>query len=246
MKTKPSQAKEAFRLNINKSGELVNCLVTGYDPFENQSFNPSQAIVNTSPESFILSGEKVKVSLNRLVLPVCGERAWPILEPVLDEMAASKKPCVIVMFGLAAMRQTVNLERFALNIMDGDRKDNCGHVYNGQIIELNGPQAARTKAPIEEAMAYLKQKGLPAEISNFCGTYVCNEVYFKLLRYFEKSRVKSSISFVHLPLPKVYGKALEQKGTKKTVHLAHGKKNQLEAMQLVLNNLVDFYCRAIL
>ena len=61
MKTKPSQAKEDFRLNINKSGELVNWLVSGYDPFENQLFTSDAAIVNTTPESFSWFMRKVRM-----------------------------------------------------------------------------------------------------------------------------------------------------------------------------------------
>ncbi len=246
MKVSRSQANKDFRLNINKSLVPINCLVTGFDPFEDQPFNPSEAIVNMMPDSLMLSDTKVRINLNGLVMPTCGEKAWPILKAVLDDMTANKKPCLIVMLGLAASRNNVNLERFALNIRDGDRKDNYGHIYNGQIIEAKAPQAIRTDAPVEKALLCLKQKGLPAAISNFCNTYVCNEIYFRALRYFEKSRIKNCVGFVHLPLPKTYGKVLAKNGTKKTLHLAHGKKKQLEAMQLVLTTLVEFYSEILL
>ena len=246
MKSTSPQAKQDFRLNNNKSTERLNCLVTGFDPFEDNPFNPSEAIVNTLPASIILPGSKMPVSLNGLVLPVCGEKAWPILKDVLNDMTANKKPCVIVMLGLAATRKNINLERFALNILDGDRKDNYGHVYSGQIIEAAAPQAMKTNAPIEGALAYLKQKGLPAEISNFCNTYVCNEIYYLVLRYFEKSRIKNSVSFVHLPPLKIYGKMIAEKGNKKTLPLAYGKTKQLEAMRLVVTSLVQYYSEALL
>ncbi len=246
MKTDRSQVKQDFRLNINKSTGLLNCLVTGYDPFEDQPFNPSEELVNNMPDSFSLSKNNVRINLSGLVLPTCGEMAWPILEPVLDEMTTNKKPCLILMLGLAALRKNITLERFALNILDGERKDNYGHVYSGQIIEAGAPQAIKTNAPIEEALAYLRKKGLPADISNFCGTYVCNEIYFQVLRYFEKTRIKNCISFVHLPLPKAYGQVLAQKGTKKTIQLARGKKKQLEAMQLILINLLEFYAKTLI
>jgi pyroglutamyl-peptidase len=246
MKIAQSQVKQEFRLNNNKSSGLLNCLVTGFDPFENQPFNPSEELVNNCPESVFLSGTNVRINLSSIVLPTCGEKAWTILEPILDEMRVNKKPCLIVMFGLAALRPNISLERFALNIRDGERKDNYGHVYNGQVIHGGAPEAMRTNAPIQEAVVYLGKKGLPADISNFCGTYVCNEIYYRVLSYFEKVRVKNCVNFVHLPLPKSYGKVLTEKGKKNTRELAHGKKKQLEAMQLVLTNLVEFYAEALL
>jgi pyroglutamyl-peptidase len=246
MKIAQSQVKQEFRLNNNKSSGLLNCLITGFDPFENQPFNPSEELVNNCSDSVFLSGKNVRINLSRLVLPTCGKKAWLILKPILDEMRANKKPCLVVMFGLAALRQNISLERFALNIKDGEKKDNYGHVYNGQVIDNDAPEAMKTNAPIREAVVYLRKKGLPADISNFCGTYVCNEIYYQVLRYFEKARIKNCVSFVHLPLPKSYGKVLVEKGKKNTQELAHGKKKQLEAMQLVLTNLVEFYADALL
>src|SRR6202021_3451463 len=162
MKIAQSQVKQEFRLNNNKSSGLLNCLVTGFDPFENQPFNPSEELVNNCSDSVFLSGKNVRINLSRLVLPTCGEKAWPIMEPILDEMRANKKPCLIVMFGLAALRQNISLERFALNIKDGEKKDNYGHFYNGQVIDSGAPEAMKTNAPIQEAIVYLRKKGLPA------------------------------------------------------------------------------------
>jgi len=246
MKINRSQAKKAIRLNINKSLASINCLVTGYDAFEHHTYNPSELIVNACPDEVMLSDAKTRVSLQRLVMPVCGERAWPKLKKLLNRMSMNKKPCLIIMFGLAAVRTNVELERFALNIRDGNRKDNYGHVYHGEVVQAHAPDAIRTKAPIEKAIVYLKGKGFPAQISNFANTYVCNEVYFQALNYFEKSRTKHCLSFVHLPLPNTYGKTLQEHGSKKTLHFAKGKKNQLEAMRLILLALVEFYSEYLL
>ena len=246
MNIKRSQANKSVRLNINKSLASINCLVTGYDAFEHHKYNPSELIVNACPNEVLLPDAKTRVSLQRLVMPVCGEKAWPKLKKLLDSMSKNKRPCLIIMFGLAAVRTNVELERFALNIRDGNRKDNYGHVYHGEVIQAHAPDAIRTRAPIEKAITHLKGNGFPAQISNFANTYVCNEVYFQALSYFEKSRRKYCVSFVHLPLLESYGTALRKNGSKKTLHYAKGKRNQLEAMRQILLALVGFYSEHLL
>ena len=215
-----SQAKPTNQLRVNKSSAPLNCLVTGYDPFEKEPFNPSEAIAENVPNFVTLPSSKIKVPVQGLVLPVCGKTAWPLMKSALKTMIASGKPCVVIMLGLASARKNISLERFALNIRDGHRKDNGGYLYNGQIIDRRAPEALRTKAPIEEVLKYLKRKGMPAEISNFCGAFVCNEIYFLAMDYLRKSRLPHLITFIHLPLPANYGKVIKEKGSKKISSLA--------------------------
>ncbi len=236
-----SQAKQDNQLRVNKSLAPINCLVTGYDPFEDEAFNPSELIAQDMPAFVTLPATKTKIPLRSFVLPVCGKKAWPLMKSALDALKADGKPCVIVMMGLASMRKNICLERFALNIRDGNRKDNGGHLYSGQIIDTKAPEALRTNAPIEAVLKRLKTKGLPAEISNFCGAFVCNEIYFLAIDYLKKSRLPHLITFIHLPLPSNYGKILKQKGSKKLFPLSKGKKNQLAAMRSAVLTVVEFY-----
>jgi pyrrolidone-carboxylate peptidase len=140
----------------------------------------------------------------------------------------------------------IALERFALNIRDYRIKDNSGSMITGQKIHTNAPEAIRTKAPIEETLKYLHSQKFPAEISNFCGTFICNEIYFRALHYINKSKLPHLVSFVHVPLPRNYNKIIVRDGSKKLLPLAKKKDNQLAAMSKVVRAIVVFNCQFLL
>jgi pyroglutamyl-peptidase len=234
MNNSRSQVKQYKRLKVDKLSAPVYCLITGFDAFEDHPFNPSEVIAQSMPAWLTLPARKI--SVQNLVLPTSGKKAWAIMRSALKTITTTGKPCVIIMLGLAGKRKNICLERFALNIRDGQRKDNAGHIYSGQTIDSSAPQALRTNALLEEALKYLGRHHIPAEISNFCGTFVCNEIYFHTLHYFEKSRLPHLISFVHLPLPSSYGKIANLKG----------KKNQLAAMHRAVTLLAQFNCQFLI
>jgi len=236
MNTSRSQVKQYKHLKVDKLSTPVHCLITGFDAFEDHPFNPSEVIAQSMPAWLTLPARKTEVSMQNLVLPTNGKKAWTIMKSALRTVTAGRKPCVIIMLGLSGRAKKICLERFALNIRDGQTKDNAGHNYSGQTIDSNAPQALRTNAPLEGALKYLDRQRIPAEISNFCGTFVCNEIYFRTLHYFRKSRLPHLITFIHLPLPSSYGKALNKKG----------KNNQLSAMRSAAMALAQFNCQFLI
>jgi pyroglutamyl-peptidase len=241
-----SQVKQYKPLKVDKLSTPVHCLITGFDAFEDHPFNPSEVIAQSMPAWLTLPANKIEVPVQKIVLPTSGQKSWTIMKSALRTITAARKPCVIIMLGLSGRAKNICLERFALNIRDGQTKDNAGDVYSGQTIDNGAPQALRTNTPLEEALKYLNRQQLPAEISNFCGTFVCNEIYFRTLHYFGKSRLPHLITFVHLPLPSSYGKALAEKGSKKILPLSKGKKNQLSAMRLAITALAQFNCQFLI
>ena len=98
---------------------------------------------------------------------------------------------------------------------------------------------------VEKLLKHLHSQGYSAVISNYCETFVCNEIYFRILFYFCNSKVPTLVSFVHLPLPKSYGKALKENGSKKTIHLANNKSNQMAAMQAVVQSIIKYNCQSL-
>jgi pyroglutamyl-peptidase len=230
MKRAQPQAKQAKQLKVSKSSTPLSCLITGFDAFEAHPFNPSEVVVRSIPEKLLLGHRKTIIPIQRTVLPTIGNKAWTLMRSALRKIDATNKPCVIIMLGLASKRKEITLERFSLNIRDALIKDNAGHSYSGQTIDKKAPAALRTNAPLEKIRKYLKSKRINVEISNFCGSFVCNEIYFRTLNQFKKSRMPHLIMFIHLPLPSARRK----------------KSSQLSRMRSAIIKAAEFSCTLVL
>ena len=66
-------------------------------------------------------------------------------------------------------------ERIAINVNDGE-PDNSGNVPVDEAIEELGPDGYMSTLPIRKMVNRLTEAGLPAEVSNTAGTYLCNNV----------------------------------------------------------------------
>jgi pyroglutamyl-peptidase len=244
MSIAPSQVKpsgQKFRSAVNGKRRELYCLITGFDAFAGDQFNPSQAIVESLPESLDLPGQDAVIQLAGLVLPTCGNKAWKKLKKSLEKLPRNSQS-VVILTGLAAIRPNISIERFALNIRDYRIKDNAGHMINGKDIDRNGPDALRTQINLEGVIKQVRRKGLTADISNYCGTFICNEIYYQGLRFQKERQLPHALLFVHVPLPAQYGKRLRQKGTAQALKRSSGKANQLLAMQEAVIEIARYLC----
>jgi pyroglutamyl-peptidase len=239
MKTRQPQAKKSKELNASKPSRGLSCLIAGFDPFGDHSANPSGSVAHLMSEQFVIKGKRIAIT--SVVLPSQGQKAWLLLKEVVAKLPAKDKR-VIILLGLAGDRKVISIERFALNIRDYRIKDNDGNMFVGEKIFKNAPAATRTKAPIEAALNRLDKHGLPAAISNYAGTFVCNETYFRALHYLQNSKPPCLVSFIHLPLPRAYGMTLKKMGGKKYKHLAGSKEKQLIAMSKAIKIIAQSYC----
>ena len=110
---------------------------------------------------------------------------------------------LVLCLGVAAAREQICLERFALNLDDELSPDNAKQVRNGRRIVRGAPLAYETTLPIMRMLAALKKRGIPARISNHAGTYVCNHVFFAARHEIEKTHKKIPCGLIHMPLPGV-------------------------------------------
>jgi len=245
MKLLESQAKPSAALHNRALERLTrcHCIITGFDKFGTAKFNPSQEIVQTLPEQLRLKNFKVSVPLHSLVLPTCGEAAWHGLHKLILEMPPNAI-LALVLTG-ASPRTVISLERFALNIRDYRIKDNFGHAFNGEKIDDEGPEALRTQVPIEAFLKRLKRKSLPCEISNYTGSFVCNEIYYQAMHYGRKMTADHQALFIHLPMPAKIGKALRQSPYASINSRAYGRANQLDVMRDAVLDVASLLCEDI-
>jgi len=153
---------------------VTRVLVTGFEPFGDNAVNPTQAIAE---------------ELGGVVLPVSYARAAGELRRAIDEA----DPDIVLCFGLAEKRNAISIERFAHNMDEASTTDNEAASGSGAEIEPGAPLALASTLPVDEIVALLDGAGIPAEVSRDAGGYLCNHVFYVLLRSGRRG------GFIHVP-----------------------------------------------
>ena len=167
----------------------MRILITAFDAFGGEDTNVSQEILRALPD-FVGGTELVKE-----VLPtVFGEASRRAAETALR-----CRPDAILCLGQAAGRDAVTPERAAINIMDAERPDNAGNCPCDEPIDPEGPAAYFSTLPIREMVRLMRERGIPAKISNTAGTFVCNSLMYGMLRFTSQHCPSVPCGFVHLP-----------------------------------------------
>jgi pyroglutamyl-peptidase len=168
----------------------VSSLLTGFAPFAGAEVNPSWIAAGAVAQGWT-SPEQLHIA----VLPVEFGAAAVRMDELIDE----HKPDTVVAVGLAAGRDRVSLERVAINVDDARIPDNAGHAPIDRPIIEDGPAAYFSTLPIKAAVAAVQAAGIPAQVSQSAGTFVCNHVFY-LLMHAAQSRGGIRAGFVHVPL----------------------------------------------
>ena len=168
----------------------MRMLVTGFEPFGDSPVNPSQRLIEA-----LAAKSPQGVELETAVLPVSYERSADALRGAVR----AAEPDVVVCFGQADGRTGISIERFAHNVDSAEPVDNDG-VSSGAEIDADGPAAYHSTLPVAEIVAALRADGIPADESRDAGGFLCNHVFYVLMRVLEQERPHAAGGFVHVPL----------------------------------------------
>jgi pyroglutamyl-peptidase len=169
---------------------MTRVLVTGFEPFDGGTVNPSQRLVEA-----LAAEPPPGVELATAVLPVAYARS----ADALCAAVRAAEPDFVVCFGQADGRTGISVERFAHNLDSAEPVDNDG-LSSGAEIDQAGPVAYRSTLPVAEIVAALRAEGIPAAESRDAGGFLCNHVFYVLMRLLEQERLEARGGFVHLPL----------------------------------------------
>jgi pyroglutamyl-peptidase len=171
---------------------LPTVLLTGFDPFGDESINPSWLAAERLHGAVIAGHRIVGVQL-----PTSFARAPRILRAAIRKHA----PALILCIGQAGGRAQISLERIAVNIEDARIADNDGAQPIDIPIVRSGPAAYFTTLPIKSMLAALRTANIPIEISQTAGTFVCNHVFYALMRALAAKPAHSRPrgGFIHIP-----------------------------------------------
>ncbi|HEY0506164.1 MAG TPA: pyroglutamyl-peptidase I [Lysobacter sp.] len=168
---------------------LPHVLVTGFAPFGGENTNPSWEAAQ-SLEGEIVAGHRIVARC----LPVEFGASLRALRQAIAELA----PALVICVGQAGGRAQISLERVAINVDDARIPDNAGAQPVDEPIAHDGPAAYFTDLPIKAMLAALRNAGVPAEVSQTAGTYVCNHVFYGLMHELQAHPGVRG-GFVHIP-----------------------------------------------
>ena len=176
-------------------------LIAGFMPFGGERTNPSWEIVKTLPE--ILAGHRVE----KLRVPTEFGKAIAVTTKAIDKL----KPSIVLCFGQAGGRTRISVERIAINVDDARIADNAGNQMIDQTIRTDGPAAYFCTVPIKAMVAAMTKAGVPAEISNTAGTFVCNHLIYGVLHHITTTKSTMRAGFIHVPY--LESQVLDKPGT---------------------------------
>ena len=173
----------------------MKILVTGFEPFNGGTINPSEQIVKELQAP-------IGVTLIKEVLPVTFSDSTKCIQ----ELLAEHKPDVVLSLGQAGNRPEICVERVAINLDNvrssngkTERPDNAGAAPVDEKIADDGENAYFTTLPVWEMVEAIQEAGVSGAASYSAGTYVCNHVMYTLLYEAKKNYPQMKAGFVHVP-----------------------------------------------
>jgi pyroglutamyl-peptidase len=170
--------------------KMRTVLVTGFEPFDGAEINPSLEIARNLHGS-VIAGHTVVGAL----LPCVFGAAIPELQRLLRV----HRPALVICVGQAGGRAAITPERVALNVDDARIPDNAGAQPVDRPVVRGGPAAYFSTLPVKAIVAALRAAGLPSEVSQTAGTFVCNHVFYGLMHAL-RTRKDVRGGFIHVPL----------------------------------------------
>ncbi|BCW70446.1 pyroglutamyl-peptidase I [Arthrobacter sp. NicSoilB8] len=165
-------------------------LLTGFEPFDGETENPSWAAARSA--AGLLQSEGLDV--RAVELPCVFGASAAVLEEALERL----RPELVLCAGQAGGRARISLERVAINCDDARIPDNAGNRPVDEPVVRGGPAAYFSSLPVKAALAALTAERIPAEVSQSAGTYVCNHVFYALMHAL-RLRPGTRGGFVHVP-----------------------------------------------
>ncbi|MBO4392088.1 MAG: pyroglutamyl-peptidase I [Clostridia bacterium] len=166
----------------------MRILLTGFEPFGGEEVNPSwQAVLKAA--------KKIDFAeISTVCLPVEYYRSVDAAIKAVNDFC----PDAVLLTGQAGGRTCVSFENAAVNIADSDTGDNAGrtlHTVNCQ----GGPDRLFSTLPVKEMVDAVNKSGFPAYISQNAGRFVCNHVFYGVLKYVSENKSDIKVGFAHVP-----------------------------------------------
>ena len=169
---------------------MPTLLLTGFEPFDGGTVNPSGEVARR------LDGSRIDdATVIGRVLPVSFER----LPALVGALIAETAPDAVLGMGLAAAEPMIRLEQFAINRAHSERADNDGLAPRDRPLDAGGPAARVATLGLAPLVERLRAAGIPTRLSFHAGTHCCNLWLYHALAAVERLGRRVPCAFIHLP-----------------------------------------------
>ena len=166
---------------------MKKLLITGFDPFGGENINPSWEAAKELPDHI---GDW---QITKMEIPtVFGAAADQVIAA-----AEGLQPNAILCIGQAGGRAAVTPEVVAINLQEARIPDNRGNQPMNTPVVKGGPAAYFATVPVREMVQTILAASIPAALSYSAGTFVCNDVLYRLLHHFDGTATQAG--FIHVP-----------------------------------------------
>ena len=181
---------------------MMRVLLTGFEPFGDNTVNVSSKILDAIDAELILrdpwaslrgySQQPNEVKFTKLILPVDESGSLMVSELIMQ----GNQWDAIVHTGLCETCDTIKFETTAKNLLHMRMPDNDGRQVVNQVI---GDRNLMCSKSVINAIKYPMVANV--EISNDAGTYLCNETYYRTLESLARTNRLTAIPtcFIHFP-----------------------------------------------
>ena len=167
----------------------MKILVTGFDPFGGEKINAAYEAVKLLPVN-IAEADIIKAEIPT-VFGKCAE--------ILEQAIIKHQPDAVLCVGQAGGRADISMEKVAINLAEASIPDNEQQQPAGEVIIEDGPAAYFSTLPLKAMVKSIREHGIPASISYTAGTFVCNDVMYRLMYMIERKYPKIRGGFIHVP-----------------------------------------------
>ena len=166
----------------------MKILLTGFEPFGGESLNAAWEAVR-----------QVRAPAGTELRKLCLPTVFGVSGDLLCAALAKERPALVFCVGQAAGRPAITPERIAVNRMDARIPDNAGVQPREQPVIPGAPARYETRLPAEALAGAIRASGVPAEVSDSAGSFVCNQLFYRLLYEMERSYPAMRGGFLHVP-----------------------------------------------
>lgn len=174
----------------------LTALVTGFEPFGGASLNPSWEAVRLLPSRLSLGEGTGAPTLDLWThrLPVTFDGAAAQVRDLIDSHA----PDIVIHVGLNDRAPAIMLETRAVNEQTARIPDNAGRQPHQRPVLAGGAPELRSSWSAPVLAGRLQAAGLPVQVSDDAGRYVCNTTLYTALATLNPEQVRPT-GFVHVP-----------------------------------------------
>ena len=177
---------------------MPEVLLTGFGPYGVTPTNPAQLTAEA------LDGGSIAGAT--VVSRIVPNTYFGSIEAA-QQAIADIGPELVIMLGEYPGRSMLTVERLAQNINDCGRyglADGNGTVLVGEPTDPDGPVAYYATVPVHAMVLAMRKAGVPADVSDVAGTFVCNHLMYGVLHHLARKNLPVRAGWIHLPcLPSV-------------------------------------------